>query len=142
LREAPPDLTVWPADIELRLWVETIAPRIYAATGLRVVASDDYSGVPLFWSDAGSDDGWQGLAHSDAWGRPEWLAIEPGTPIDLREAVVLHEVLHALGAEHVESGEGVLSPELWGHSDDWPLTAADLESLCAAQACGHFSPEG
>lgn len=140
-RETPPDLTVWPADLELRLWVETVAPRIEAATGLRVVASDDYSGVPLFWSDAGSDDGWQGLAHSDAWGRPTWLAIELGTPVAIREAVVLHELLHALGAEHVETGEGVMSPELWGQSDDWPLTSADLESLCAGASCAAFTPE-
>ena len=134
-----PALRVYPADQELRAWVETVAPRIERATGLVVVASDDYAGVPLFWGSNGDAD-WMGFTHgSSGPGDASWLALDPSTPLELREVVVLHEVLHALGAPHVGEGEGVLSPHLWRPV---PLTAADLEALCAARDCTAFNPEG
>ncbi len=139
------DLTVWPADAELRAWVRLVAPRIYAATGLRVEASDEASSVPLFWAASGvSEGGWLGHAHltHTAGGdlEPEWLALDPTSAPELRGAIVLHELLHALGAEHVGVGEGVLSPELWtGRA--WPLTSADLESVCAAADCAWMRAE-
>lgn len=130
------DLLVWPADPELRAWVLTVAPRIEAATGLVVAVSDSFDGVPMFWSSIG-EGSWFGLTH-DGPGHADWVAIEPGTPLELRETVVLHELLHALGAPHVGTGEGVLSPEVWAQ---FRITAADLESVCSVRECTTFSPE-
>lgn len=133
---AVPDLLVWPADTELNAWVQTVAPRIEAATGLRIAVGD---GLPLFWSSRGEAEGWLGLMH--VGGEGDWIAIDPAVPLALREAVVLHELLHALGAGHVGTGDGVLSPELWTRSKGWPITAADLERVCAVRQCTAFVPE-
>jgi hypothetical protein len=134
---AAPDLSVWAADTELWAWVQTVAPRIERATGLRVAVADA-SGpreVPMFWSGRGESEGWLGLCGGD------WIALDPGTPMAVREAVVLHEVLHALGAAHVGTGAGVLSPELWERPEGWPLTSADLEAVCSVRDCSAFVPE-
>lgn len=139
------DLRVWPADAELRAWALTVAPRLKAATGL-VLEVDDGShtdALPLFWSPRGSDEGW--LGHMHVGEVADWIAVDPATPMHLREAVVLHEVLHALGAEHVASGEGVLSPELWVREGvshgGWPLTDADLEQVCVKAQCAWMQAE-
>lgn len=136
------DLRVWPADAELRAWVLTVAPRIERATGLVVAVVDGEQTtsdcVPMFWSTRGADEGWQGIMHD---GDSDFVALEASTPMHVREAVVLHEVLHALGAGHVATGEGVLSPEIWERPEGWPLTTADLTSVCAAQDCSRFVPE-
>jgi hypothetical protein len=135
------DLAVWPADAELRDLLLAVAPRIERATGLVVTTTEDTNaGPPLFWATRRTDDdkGWLGLTHVDDERRPEWLAIDPRGPVAVRETVVLHEVLHALGADHVRTGEGVLSPEIW---DAFPITEADLEALCAVRDCPTFAPE-
>lgn len=134
------DLTIWPADAELRAWVLTVAPRIEAATGLVVVISDEAmgaeGGVPMFWSPRGEAEGWLGLC-----GGGEWIALDPGVPMAVRETVVLHEVLHALGAAHVDSGAGVLSPQIWARPEGWLLTDVDLMSVCAVRDCAHMTAE-
>lgn len=135
------DLAVWPADEALRELVLAVAPRIERATGLVVKpTTDTNAGPPLFWSTIGDDEGWHGLTHVDWARRPEWLAIAPGTPVEIHETVALHELLHGLGADHVPSGEGVLSPELWtGRS--WKITTADLTVICSVRDCQVFAPE-
>mgnify|MGYP001611047978 CR=1 FL=1 len=131
-----PALEVWPADDVLRDLVEAAAPRIEAATGLRGVASQQASAVPLFWS---SDGEWSGLAYSHE-GELDWLAIDPRVPQILRVTATMHEVLHGFGAAHVARAEGVLSPELWP-GRPWYLTAADLGSVCAVAPCTHMVSE-
>jgi hypothetical protein len=131
------DLVVWAADARLEAFVRVCAGRIAAATGLLVVTtSEEVDGVPIFW--AGRDDvDWWGIAHFDEGGA-DYLAIHSDTPDELLETVVLHELLHTLGAGHVGSGEGVMSPEIW---EAFQLTVADLESVCAEQHCLAFVPE-
>jgi hypothetical protein len=138
LASPAPDLLVWPADPELGALTLTAAERIERATGLTVAVSDSYDGVPMFWSSAGEDQ-WLGFTHGEH-GQAEWVAVEPHTPASLRTTVVLHELLHALGAAHVGTGEGVLSPELW-IGRKWLLTAPDLGAVCAARECSAFVPE-
>jgi hypothetical protein len=132
------DLRVWPADEELAALVLAVAPRIERATGLRVEISDDVAtGVPMFWSTRGEGSGWWGLMH-DGWGQDDFIVIDESTPVELQETVALHEILHALRAEHVDSGAGVMSPEIW---DAFLLTVADLEEVCSVQECRRFEPE-
>jgi hypothetical protein len=133
------DLSIWAADEQLADMVLAVAPRIERATGLQVEATEDVAtGLPMFWSTRGQEGGWFGLMHNDTWGQSDFIAIDESTPVELQETIVLHEILHALGAEHVDGGAGVLSPEIW---DAFLLTAADLEEVCEGQDCTRFEPE-
>jgi hypothetical protein len=134
-----PDLRVWAADARLEAAVRAAAGRLAASAGLLVVATPEYDAVPIFWADR-DDTEWMGWAHVDAEdGDGTYMAIDEGTPDELVDTVVLHEVLHALGAEHVESGAGVLSPEIW---TTFAITEADLSETCAVAPCRAFTPEG
>lgn len=139
----PPVLTVWPADEALAALAAAAAERILAASGLTVVVGPDVSGaVPLLWTTRLEASGWNG--HWSVTGRSEWLAVDEAAPPELFEQIVLHEMLHALGAAHIEElGGGVMSKDSWVREEGWPLTAADLESLCidARDDCTHFAPE-
>lgn len=136
------DLAVWPADGEMWALVEATIPRIERATGLQVVATSDAGvGRPLFWATTMQAGGWQGLTHIDEDGTTDWLAVSPNTPPSVKEAVVLHEVLHGLGAMHVADGAGVMSPGIWVRPEGWQITEADLESVCAAAPCSAFVAE-
>ena len=135
-----PSLLVWAADAELKWYAQDASRRIQRTSGVVVSVLDDYGGVPLFRSDVGAQDEWLGHMHADHAARPKWMAVEESAPPELVADVVLHEILHSLGAEHVGEGEGVLSPRLWtGRA--WRLTEADLVSLCSEQACSMFSAE-
>jgi hypothetical protein len=137
--EADADLVVWTADEELRTAVLAGIPRIAAATGLVVVVSESYQGVPVFWSERGQYESWLGITHMGGDPFAEWVGIEPRTPDEILETVVLHELLHCLGGEHVEQDAGVLSPKA---ERAYPLTAADLEEVCSMRDCPAFQPEG
>lgn len=139
---ASADLVVWPADDALRGMARAAAARIERATGLVVAVSDGATddSVPLFCAD--SDGEWQGLTHVRSDGSPSWLMLDPSTPEAVHAAVVLHEILHALGAhDHVEHGTGVMSQEIWVRPEGWQITAPDLDLLCAAAPCIRFAPE-
>jgi hypothetical protein len=131
-----PDLAVWAGDSELASWGTIASDRIAAATGLRVTVSEEnFDGVPMFWSTGIEDDGWWGVCHD---GATDWIAVTPHTPLELRQTVVLHEMLHALGAVHIDVGLGVMSPQIWQPET---LTEADIDSLCGVNDCTAFAPE-
>jgi hypothetical protein len=128
----------WPADAELADAALAAAARIEAATGVQItVAHDPQGAVPIVWAGAAPDREWWGQATHTTRGAPIVLIAEQ-TPPPLRATLVLHELLHTLGARHVASGAGVLSPEIW---KAFALTAADLESICSEAACERFEPE-
>ncbi len=132
-----PALRVWPATDELRDYATLAAHRIEVATGLTVLVTDNPNGaVPTFWTTQGTDD-WLGMMH-DGPGSADFIAIDVRALIELRETLVLHEMLHALGAGHVGTGAGVLSPEIF---DMFPLTSADLDTLCTVRHCITYVPE-
>jgi hypothetical protein len=137
------DLTIWAADHELFSWASDAADRIAAATGLVVVVSespDVAANLPMFWATGIDANGWLGVCHASP--ASDWIAVNPHTPLELRGTVVLHEMLHGLGAAHVDTGAGVMSPSIWV-GPDWALTAADLEAVCAVRDdCSAFVPEG
>lgn len=54
--------------------------------------------------------------------------------------VVLHEIMHVLGAEHGEKGSGIMSKRVPGTA--MVITSTDLESLCSVAVCTAFNPEG
>jgi hypothetical protein len=131
--EAAP-LRVWAADAALASCVDDAAGRLERATGLRVELTDNPDGaVPIFRANRGE---WLGARHVDP--RTDWLAIDVSTPEWLENTVVLHEVMHALGAGHVASGAGVMSPQIW---DAFPITETDLVELCAHAPCRIMVPE-
>jgi hypothetical protein len=139
---AAPALAIWPADDTLGALATDASARIAAATGLVVaVGADVPDAIPLLWSERGDSEGWLGQ-HRDS-GVSEWLAINPATEPELLGTVTLHEVLHALGADHIEQrGAGVLSDKAWVRDAGWPLTAADLEAVCSVRDdCDRFEPE-
>jgi hypothetical protein len=132
------DLLVWTADHSLEQSVLRGAERLWQATSL-VIRTDpemtDPGAVPMFWEDR-QDTDYLGVAFNDEHHR--FAAIDANTPPEVLDTVVLHELLHELGVGHVDSGAGVLSPEIW---DAFPLTTADLEAVCAVRACSAFVPE-
>jgi hypothetical protein len=142
---APADLTLWAADGALENWTrDAVAPRVLAATGLTVAVVPRPAGaIPLFWmnrNDAEAE-GWWGLTHmadGDGDEHPAYLAIGEAVPGYMIETVLLHEALHALGAHHVGQGLGVMSPQA---AEQFAITEADLQSLCAVADCSVFQPE-
>jgi hypothetical protein len=134
---AAPALTVFAATDELQDYALAAADRVRAATGLEIVVTTDpmVPAIPLFWTTQGEGE-WYGMAHGST--ASQWLGVDLNTPMALRPTVVLHEILHGLGAEHVGGGEGVLSPEVF---EVFALTTADLESVCAVRACSTFETE-
>jgi hypothetical protein len=139
-------VVIFAATADLAAHTQSAADRIFAATGIEVLVTNDPNApsIPMFWTTQGEGD-WFGVTHiSDNWFGPlhvsdgTWIGIDMGTPGDLIGTVVLHEVLHALGAEHVGTGEGVLSPEVFAA---FPITKADLESVCAVRSCTAFVAE-
>lgn len=136
-RADSPTVHVWPADADLRVAALEAADRLSAATGLAVFV-DDAPGVesrPLFWADPG--DEWLGMNHE---AHNDFLAIASAsrTDRDLVAAVVLHEMLHALGASHIAYGAGVMSDGVWAGAE---ITTADLDALCLRAPCTVFQPE-
>lgn len=134
-------LEVWAHDTGLEALARAAAARIYAATGIAVAVNAEgtlYRAVPLFWTNAGAAEDWIGLCHNGP-GEQDWLAVDIVSMPGVRETVVLHEILHALGVAHIEEGAGVMSPHV-----DAPqrLTSVDLEAVCAVRDCGVFVPEG
>lgn len=134
-----PALTIWPADDRLATLAGDAAFRLEEASGLRVEVGDAPDAIPLVWSDSGAEAGWLGMHFVRE--SAEWLAIDEAVPNTVIAAVVLHEITHALGAEHVPQDAGLLSPRLSAERE-WRITSADLEAICAEQACARFAPEG
>lgn len=134
----PPDtIRVWSADHELYSWATMAAARILVATGVQAVVSEtDYTGAPLFWSSGLDEQGWAGYAEADVW-----VGISPHVALEDREVVVLHELLHHLGAAHVPDQGGVMASSLGAIPEERVLTAADLASLCENAACKWLQPE-
>jgi hypothetical protein len=132
-------LQVWAHDHQLEDAARAAAVRIQATTGIVVrVNEDHHHAVPMFYSESLAPHGWWGLTHQGG-DSGEWIAIGEDVPeIGYLGTIVLHEMLHALGAEHVDEGAGVLSPHIAGM---WALTAADLAAVCAVAACSRFEPE-
>lgn len=136
------DLTLWCADAELEAWVrDEVAPRILAASGLIVAVTNHTADAdaPVFWVDREdwAADGWWGLAHMPGE-QPDYIAIGEGVPGYMIGTVLVHEVLHALGAHHVGQGLGIMSPQA---AEPFPITEADLEALCVVRDCPTFQPE-
>lgn len=143
---ASPELVLWANDPVLREHAEAARTRLEGAAGVSfgiVETPDEADGiVPLVWfdrPDSGDGSDLQGREWHRA-GDPVWLDVALETPAEILETVVLHEIMHALGAEHIGTGEGVLSPETWT-GREWPITNADLEALCSARRCSRFSAE-
>lgn len=132
---APPDLLIWPADAAMADLVTLAAVRVEAASGLRVALTDAVgTGVPAFWSDRA--EWWVGYAHEERFMTVD-QRLSPDGPS--RATVALHEVLHLLGAGHVESGLGVMHRDF--NDATLAITAADLEALCSRAPCSKFEPE-
>ncbi len=137
-----PALAVWAHTPELERAAHAAAGRLLAATGLvvQVNAGELWSALPLFESSAVLEQGWWGFASVDGW-----IGIAPGVPAHALESVVLHELLHALGAEHLPDGattaDGVMAADSTAGTDQPRLSTADLELLCAVQHCTTFAPE-
>ncbi len=135
-----PALTVWAGDAELAAAADAAADRLERATGVVVAVADECVGVPVLWEvPARMGAGTWGETRYDRAGMPTDIAIAAGVPPARLEQVVLHELMHALGAiDHIEQGAGVLSLV----SDRaYLLTAADLEAVCAVAPCTAFVPE-
>lgn len=137
-----PDLTVWAEDDELATAAVSAAVRLKRATGLVVAVAGECLGVPVLWEvPARMGAGTWGETRYDRAGMPTDIAIAAGVVPPARlETVVLRELMHALGViKHVDQDAGVLSPKA---ERPYPLTAADLESVCSVRACPVFVPEG
>jgi hypothetical protein len=132
-------LHVWPANNELRVHALGAADRILFATGLVVVVDETPTpgAVPLFWSDVPNGDA--GLCVDLE--SPDMLLVSPGAPPRAVDNIVLHEILHGIGAQHVREPGNVLSQGLGGDGAE-RLTAADLEAVCAVRECSAFVLEG
>lgn len=127
-------LHVWSHEAYLRELATSAAARIRVATGIVVAVAPTpltSNAVELRWTNdyvEHFNGRWMGA-----------LQLSITLPEPAREPVLVHELLHALGAEHVEQGAGILSPSGWAEGF---LTTADLESVCAAsEACLWMTPE-
>lgn len=104
--------------------------RIEAATGVEV----DYSG----------GSGAVEFRHGQVPGHGQWnpvtrkVTLTPALSAVGRDVVVLHELMHVLGAEHIAAGAGVMTPTPAG---PLKLTVADLEELCDHVECTRLIPE-
>jgi hypothetical protein len=131
------DLRLWAHDPELEELADQAALRIEAASGLTVAVNDEMvDAMPMFWSESGVGY-WQGLRTRHKY---EYIAIATDTNRDYIGTVVLHEMMHALGAEHLDATyrDMLMSPNTGGN---YPIRTADLEALCSVAACRHFAPE-
>jgi hypothetical protein len=131
-------LHVWPADAELRVLALGAADRILFATGLVVVVDETPTAgaTPLFWSDVPGDL----LGFCVGVGAADMLLVSPTAPRRALDNIVLHEVLHALGAQHVAEPGQIMSEGL-GPDGAEQLTAGDLEAVCSVRDCDVFAPE-
>jgi hypothetical protein len=148
---APTVLALDVRDASLLPAVDAALARLRAATGIDVAIGAVPGAVPVSLTDvrepcspeaaAAGDcsDQWFGRYDFDQVERTARVRVWTGTPADLTEAVVLHEIVHALGVAHVEQETGLMSPGM-GQSTCM-LTAVDLTELCAVQVCTAFAPE-
>lgn len=118
----------------LRPETDAAAERWSAATGCAVEASD--AGVPIdIVASIVRPDGTQapGVTSEER----DRIEVNVRCRVGQRASVVLHEMGHALGGDHVE-GDGVLSGEK-GRRD--VIDAASLASVCSRLDCPEFNPE-
>lgn len=108
--------------------------RIDRATGIHIDYSNRFESVPFRFGQTkkGTHGHWNGFSRRATISRLV-------SPIAL-ETVVLHELLHALGAHHIGFGRGVMSPVVAGPT---ALSVDDLVELCGAgdNACGWMQAE-
>lgn len=115
----------------LQASLERVLPRLEHSAGLSLTLASSGGGVEVEFSDLPKGVlGWAGARRAQ---------IDDAVDPFVLDTIVLHEVLHILGANHLGPFEGVMSRCVGAGTIG--LTAADLERLCAAQPCTAFSPE-
>lgn len=130
------DLYVFAHDANLVMLARTASRRIEAASGVKVHVNEYgtiATAIPIFGSDFLCGNGTDGRT------TPAWMALARNCKVP-QETVMVHEMLHALGAGHlVLPQRGILNA-----AEDDPLssiTADDLSALCAVRNCTKFAPE-
>lgn len=122
----------WAQDDTLRERLGTVLTRLQNATGVMLSVRPDGFGVVV--QDLPNNVmGY--MSGSRVTLDPQSLSDDSGV-----DAVLLHEIGHALGARHVDPEQGIMSRCL--RSDGAQLlTGDDLEQICSAVSCAHLSPE-
>lgn len=116
-------------DPALQASLERVLSRLRHSAGLDLRA--DEHGARVAYSDL--PDGVGG------WASNRGAEIDVSVDAFALDTIVLHEVMHLIGANHLGPYEGVMSRCVGAGSIG--LTAADLERLCAAAPCTAFAPE-
>lgn len=124
------------------------ATRIYAATGVTVQVGEGDAELrvdaymapaedmkPNNWRECTESCEWAGIFSLD----DKSIRISRDVASELREAITLHEILHALtlSHDHLEPGAGVMSDPGIGEC----LTEADVTYICDRIQCAWFTPE-
>jgi hypothetical protein len=125
-RQGRPE-TFWAEDPVLRAALVKVLARVTKATGLSLSVAP--GGVEVVFTDLPT--GYAGLATDH---------IDVDVAVDLiGTSLLMHEVLHMLGAKHLGPWEGVMSRCIGNQS--MLLTTADVEQVCSAAPCTTFLPE-
>jgi hypothetical protein len=117
---------------------QAAADRIEAASGLviRVVTEVEPRAIEMVHEAPDGEGKWIG---GFRYKRGQaTLIVDGDVQPDVLENLLVHEMLHSLGAEHVKQGRDLMSPLI---DAEMVLTAADLESLCSVQDCTRFVTE-
>lgn len=132
--DLPSSLQVWAHSADVEMSARLAADRLHEAAGLVVeVNLPGMSGkaLPVFKSEQHGD--WGGV-----YNRHGWIAVDAGLVDENLDTIVLHELMHAFGAGHVEQGFGVMSPAPLPYPH---ITEADLVELCGQATCSHMQAE-
>jgi hypothetical protein len=125
-RESRPEV-FWAEDPVLRTALTDVLKRVTKASGLPLSVTP--GGVEVVFTDL--PVGYAGLATDH---------IDVDVAVDLRgTSLLMHEVLHMLGAQHLGPWEGVMARCIGNQS--MLLTRADLEQLCSGAPCTAWNPE-
>ena len=128
---------LWPSTVELYDMLLKAQRRIYDASSIRVVIDTRMltpDNAAVVFADQELMGDYAGFY------KGQWIPISKSVTPNIVADLVLHEVMHTLGAAHVTQNTGLMSSNVNGNNPY--LTTADLESLCKAQACQWMIPEG
>ncbi len=127
---------------ELETLTLAAADRIYEATGIEVAVGKGERDlqVPVRFVPPSARGGQrEGAIWSGHFNGRE-LVVNEQTPKSDLGRVVLHEMLHAVMLSDAHPEGGSVLAEV-GHDANAPLTAEDLEFVCASAPCAWMRPE-
>jgi hypothetical protein len=123
-------MQVWSDSPELLGSAKGAAARLERATGIRTEHSPG-----AYFSLRYMSSGTARMVRYDGFIWPGEVAfIRPGMSLEREQNVVLHELVHELGVEHVQHGA-------MSSTTDYFLTREDLLAICYWHECTRFKPE-